>query len=202
MGDEDYMKILYVTDNEKKVKELKEILKKTMEINTIDSLFDLDYGLKDLEYTRDLETAAYNKTRYIWKKEKNNYDYIIGEEFGLFSENAPNILGVDSDCWWPGTQRDKNDALIRLFDGIKDREIYYKSVFVAMDETGHTITSEGFTYGYLGKKVKERNGSGYDSVMILEDGKYLSHHSTEEISSVNARTIAIEFLVDKLKKKD
>ena len=38
--------------------------------------------------------------------------------------------------------------------------------------------------------------------MILEDGKYLSHHSTEEISSVNARTIAIEFLVDKLKKKD
>ena len=67
-----------------------------------------------------------------------------------------------------------------------------------MDETGHTITSEGFTYGYLGKERKKC--SGY-AVMILEDGKY--HLITpEEISSVNARTIAIEFLVDKLKKKD
>lgn len=194
------MKILYVTNNEKRVKTLKDVLKKTMEITTIDSIFDLDYELKVSERSRDLEKNAYKKARFIWNKEKDKYDYIIGEDFGLFSEFAPNVLGVDSEDWWPGTQRDRNEALIKLFDGIKEREIYYKSVFVAIDKNGDSIISEGYTYGYLGKKVKEKNGSGYDSVMILEDGKYLSHHSLDYIAKISARNVAIEFLVDKLKK--
>lgn len=193
------MKILYVTENERRVKELRDILKKSMEVETIDFLFDLDYEPQEREYIKDLEKNAYKRARQVWNKEKANYDYVIAESFGFFTEVAPNIIGIDYNDWWPGTDRDRNDALIRLFDGVKEREIYYKSVFVGFNKKGETITSEGYTYGYLGRRVKERNGKGYDSVFILKNGKYLSLQSPEEINKLSAKTIAINSLVEKLK---
>ena len=54
------------------------------------------------------------------------------------------------------------------------------------------------TYGYLAKKVKERNGEGYDSVFITEDGKYLSHHTPAEILKYSARIEALNKLAAKL----
>ena len=188
------MKVLYVTNSEKKVKELKEILKRHLDVTTIDSLFDLEYDVSFSVYSKDLEQNARKKAQNVWKKEKENYDYIIADEYGLFSDYAPNILGVESDSWWPGTQRDRSEALVNLFNGVKEREIYYKSVFVAYGKDGNVKVSEGHTYGYLAKKVKERNGEGYDSVFITDDGRYLSHHTPQEIFKLSARTEALEKL--------
>ena len=186
------MKLLYVSNSEKKVKELKEVLKKYVDVMTIDSLFDLEYDVSFSTVGRDLEENATKRAQSVWKKEKDNYDYIISDEYGLFSEFAPNILGIESETWWPGTQRDRSEALVNLFDGVKEREIYYKSVYVAVGKDGKLKVSEGVTHGYLAKKVKERNGEGYDSVFIVEDGKYMSHHTPQEILKLSARTEAIK----------
>ena len=194
------MKILYITKSEKRVKEFKEILKKHIDsVVTIDSLFDLEYDVVTSATTRDLEANAKKLVNAIWKKEKSNYDYVITDGYGLFSDYAPNILGVDSETWWPGTQRDKNEALVNLFTGAKDRKIYYKSVYVAMDKAGKVYDSTGYLYGYLARKVKEKNGEFYDSVFITKDEKHLSYYSTEEIEKMSARTIAIEGLIAKIK---
>lgn len=190
------MKFLYVTSSEKKVKELKEIFKKHLDVTTIDSLFDLEYAVKTSIYSKDLEENARKKVESVWKKEKDNYDYVIADEYGLFSEFAPNILGVESDSWWPGTQRDRSEALVNLFNGVKDREIYYKSVFVAKGKNGAVKVGVGHTYGYLAKKVKEKNGDGYDSVFITDNGKYLSHHTPSEITKLSAKTEAITKLAE------
>lgn len=192
------MKLLYVTNSEIKVKELKSVLKKHIDITTIDSLFDLEYKV-DLEiYSKDLEENARKKAHSVWKKEKNNYDYIIADEYGLFSTFAPNILGIESDTWWPGTARDRNEALVNLFDGVKDREIYYHSVFLAIDKAGKVKVANGHTYGYLAKKVREKNGEGYDSIFIMEDGKYLSHHDPADILKYSARIEAMSKLAQQL----
>lgn len=193
------MKILYITRSEKKVREFKEILKKHIDsVVTIDSLFDLDYDVIFTNPTRDMESNVKKLVSTIWKKEKDNYDYILSDGYGLFSDFATNILGVDSDSWWPGTQRDKSEALVNLFSGVKDREIYYKSVFVACDKSGKVITSTGYLYGYLARKVREKNGDFYDSVFITKDGRYLSSYTQEEIEGMSARTAAIEQLISKL----
>lgn len=193
------MKILYITKSEKKVREFKEILKKHIDaIVTIDSLFDLEYDVLLNVPTRDMEANVKKIVSAIWKKEKENYDYVIADGYGLFSDYAPNILGVDSDTWWPGTQRDKNEALVNLFLGVKDREIYYKSVFAACDRNGKIIVSTGYLYGYLARKVKEKNGEGYDSVFITKDGRHLSYYSQEEINAMSARNAAIEQLISKM----
>lgn len=192
------MKFLYVTNSEKRVKELKEVFKKYVDVTTVDFLFDLEYDVNISTYSKDLETNVRKKAQNIWKKEKENYDFVIAEESGLFSDYAPNILGVESETWWPGTQRDRSEALVNLFSGIKEREIYYKSVAVAINKKGDVIVSEGFTYGYLARKVKERNGEGYDSVFIMDNGKYLSHHSQEEIKELRATRVALTKLAQKL----
>lgn len=193
------MKILYITKSEKKVKEFKEIIKKHVDaIVTIDSLFDLEYDVILSVLTRDMEANVKKLVSTIWKKEKDNYDYVIADGYGLFSDYAPNILGVDSDIWWPGTQRDRNEALVNLFIGSKNREIYYKSVFVACDKQGKVIVSTGYLYGYLARKVKEKNGEGYDSVFITKDGKYLSYYTQDEITEMSARHAAIDQLVTKM----
>lgn len=193
------MKILYITKSEKKVREFKDVLKKHSDaIVTIDSLFDLEYDVLLNVPTRDMEANVKKIVSTIWKKEKDNYDYVIADGYGLFSDYAPNILGVDSDSWWPGTQRDKCEALVNLFLGVKDREIYYKSVFAACDKSGKVIVSTGYLYGYLARKVKEKNGEGYDSVFITKDGKYLSYYFQEEINAMSARNAAIEQLISKM----
>ena len=193
------MKILYVTKSEKKVREFKEILKRYVDaIVNVDSLFDLEYDVITTVPTRDLEANVKKMVSSVWKKEKANYDYIVADGYGLFSEFAPNILGVDSDTWWPGTQRDKNEALVNLFMGVKDREVYYKSVFVACDKEGKTIISTGYLYGYLAKRVKEKNGEGYDSVFLTKEGKPLSYYDQEEIEQMSARNSAIVQLIEKM----
>ena len=193
------MKILYVTKSEKKVREFKDVLKKHVDaIVNVDSLFDLEYDVISNTPTRDLEANVKKLVSLVWKKEKANYDYVIADGYGLFSDYAPNILGVDSDSWWPGTQRDKNEALVNLFFGVKDREIYYKSVFVGCDKNGKNIISTGYLYGYLAKKVRERNGEGYDGVFMTKEGKPLSYYSQEEINEMSARFAAIEQLVSKM----
>ena len=193
------MKILYVTKSEKKVREFKEILKKHVDaIVNVDSLFDLEYDVLSNTPTRDLEANVKKLVGLVWKKEKSNYDYVIADGYGLFCDFAPNILGVDSDSWWPGTQRDKNEALVNLFFGVRDREIYYKSVFVGCDKTGKNIISTGYLYGFLSKKVREKNGEGYDSVFMTKEGKPLSYYSQEEIETMSARTTAIKQLVEKM----
>ena len=144
------MKILYITKNEKRVKEFKEILKKNNDcVLTVDSLFDLEYDVVTTPSSRDLEANAKKLVTTIWKKEKDNYDYIIADGYGLFSDYAPNILGIDSDCWWPGTQRDKNEALVNLFIGAKNRNIYYKAVYVCSDKAGNIEVANGYLYGYF-----------------------------------------------------
>ena len=145
-----------------------------------------------------METNVKKLTNAIWKREKANYDYVIGDGYGLFSDYAPNILGVDSDTWWPGTQRDKCEALVNLFSSCKDREIYYKSVYAAFNKEGKVIVSTGYNYGYLARKVKEKNGDSYDSVFITKDGKYLSSYTPEEITNLSARHAAIEQLAKKI----
>lgn len=192
------MKFLYITNSEIKVKELKSVFKQHVDITSIDSLFDLEYDVSLERYSKDFEENAKKKVQAVWKKEKANYDYIIADEYGLFSTFAPNILGMESDTWWPGTQRDRNEALVNLFDGVRDREIYYRSVFVAIDKAGKFKVGVGETHGYLAKKVKERNGEGYDSVFIVEDGKYLSHHEPAEILKYSARIEALTKLAQKL----
>ncbi len=192
------MKILYVTGSEKKVKELKSILKKHVDITSVDSLFDLEYEVDFEVKSKNLEENAKRKAQTIWKKEKDNYDYVIADGYGLFSTFAPNILGVEMDTWWPGTQRERNEALVNLFNGVKEREIYYEAVYVAIGKDGKAKITSGKTYGYLAKKVKERNGEGYDSVFIVDDGKYLSHHSPEEILNYSARIEALTKLGQQL----
>ena len=194
------MKILYITKSEKRVKEFKEIFKKHNDsVVTIDSLFDLEYDVVTNALTRDIEANAKKIVNTIWKKEKDNYDYVMADGYGLFSDYAPNILGVDSDSWWPGTQRDRNEALVNLFTGAKDRKIYYKAVYVAMDKAGNVYDSTGYLYGYLARKVKEKNGEFYDSVFITKDDKHLSYYTPEEIEKMSARTMAITNLISKIK---
>ena len=193
------MKILYITKNEKKVREFKDVIKKHKDaIVTIDSLFDLEYDVILNVSTRDMEANVKKVVSAIWKKEKDNYDYVVADTEGLYAEHAPNILGVDSDTWWPGTQRDKNEALVNLFMGVGERKIYYKSVFVSCDKAGKVVVATGYQYGYLAKKVKEKNGDGYDSVFITKDGRHLSTYTPEEIVEMSARTAAIEQLVSKM----
>jgi non-canonical purine NTP pyrophosphatase (RdgB/HAM1 family) len=193
------MKILYITKSEKKVKEFKDVLKKYSDsIVTVDSLFDLEYDVILNTPSRDMEANVKKLVTTIWKKEKDNYDYVIADGYGLFSDFAPNILGVEADTWWPGTQRDRNEALVNLFLGVKEREIYYKSIFASCDNSGKVVVSTGYLYGYLARKVKEKNGEGYDSVFITKDGKYLSYYTPEEISKMSARYAAIEQLVSKM----
>ena len=192
------MKLLYVTSSEKRVKQLKEVLKKHIDVTTVDSLFDLEYEVISPINSKDIGQNAKKLAQLVWKKEKDNYDYVITDSYGLFSNYAPNILGVESDTWWPGTQRDRSEALVNLFVGVKDREIYYKSVFVAICKDGNAKVAEGYLYGYLAKKVKEKNGDGYDSVFITENGSYLSSYTPEELNKVSAKVEALNKLAEKL----
>ena len=71
------MKLLYITNSEKRVKELKSVLKNYIDITSVDSLFDLEYNVELNSTGKSLVDNAKKNAQFIWKKEKENIVMIM-----------------------------------------------------------------------------------------------------------------------------
>lgn len=194
-------KLLFATNNSLKFKELELLINELRDDIKIFSLNDLNYEIEVIEDASILEENAYKKAKEVWEKEKDNFDYIIGEDFGFFATGKADIMGVKSKRWFEGSEKDRAQALLDVLKehNISDRRAYYKSVFTLFDKNGFVKTVEGILEGTIAYEMsKENKGFAYDRVFLTIEGKYLSEYSLEEKNKISSRRRASQKIIEML----
>lgn len=183
------MNIVFASNNQNKVREVKKILESNNSIN-ISSLSDINVNIDVIE---DRETFQENAI----KKAKETYDLIklpvIAEDSGLCVDALDGRPGVYSHRYY-GNGLNGNLKLLNELDGVPilNRTAYYVAVMCYYD--GETmICVEGKLHGKIGHEEKGTNGFAYDSIFVLDEyNKTVAELTDEEKSKISHRGIALE----------
>lgn len=190
--------IVLASNNQHKLKEIKEILK---EYNVI-SLKDINY-LDEIEETGStFEENALIKAETISKylKEKNMEYIIIAEDSGLCVDALNGAPGIYSARYAGGHGDDKanRDKLQKELEG-KDRRAYFNCTIVVYYPNGEYKTFSGKTYGEISHEELGKKDFGYDCIFYSEDlGKTFGEAGDEEKNKVSHRARAIEALLKEI----
>ena len=190
-------KILVATNNEGKLKEIKEILKEY----EIISLKDIGYEIKIEEDGKTFEENSKKKAREISKITNMP---CIADDSGL-------CIKIFED--WPGvytarflgentTPKQRNEAILKRMRNLKgeNRQAKVKCV-VTYCENNKFLVGKAEIKGKIAKEPRGENGFGFDPIFELENGKTYAELSEKEKNNISHRKMALENLKKQLTNK-
>jgi len=188
-------KLVFATNNDHKLRELKEILSSEFELLSLN-----DIGCTDdiPETGTTLEVNAAQKSFYIWDKYGIN---CFADDTGLEIEALGNEPGVYS-ARYAGEGRNATDNMLKVLGKLKN-EINRKARFrcvISLIINGEEKQFEGIVDGKILDEKHGVAGFGYDPI-FMPDGfsQSFAEMSAEEKNQVSHRGRAVKKLVDYLK---
>lgn len=188
-------KIVMATNNQGKLKEVREILKDY----EILSLKDLEC---DIEVEEDQDTFEGNSLKKAKEISKLLKMPCIADDSGLCIEELNGFPGVLTARFLveEASQEERNNYLINKLDGKENRKATVVTVMTYIDgEKGEKVVARGEVKGNIAKEKRGDNGFGFDEIFELENGKTLAELTSEEKNAVSSRKIALEKLNKMLK---
>ncbi len=189
------MELVFATNNEHKLKELRSIAGPEIRILSLSEI-----GCNDdiPEDSPTLEGNALAKAK--WVKEKYGYD-CFADDTGLEVEALNGEPGVRSARYAPGKGHDStaNTALLlQNLKGSTNRSARFRTV-IALIYQGKTVTFEGIVKGEIMETPAGTAGFGYDPVFRPEGWSKTFAEATEsEKNSISHRGRATRKLIDYL----
>ena len=154
-------KIVFATNNQHKLDEVKKITEGLIEIVSLSDINCTD----DIEETADtLEGNALLKARYI--KEKFGFD-CFADDTGLEVEVLNNAPGVYS-ARYAGVAHDSEANMQKLLDNMKgtdNRHARFRTV-IALILNGKEYLFEGIVNGTIINEKRGESGFGYDPIFV------------------------------------
>lgn len=189
-------KLVFSTNNEHKLEEVRDILGKYYHIL---SLKDIGDETDIPETGETLEENAMIKAEYLWTKYKCN---CFADDTGLEVEALNNAPGVYS-ARYAGEQKNSADnvaKLLRELDGVDNRRARFRTV-IALIRDGKKYLFEGKIDGVIIDTAKGNNGFGYDPV-FLPDGytQTFAELNLDEKNKISHRAKAVQQLALFLRK--
>lgn len=191
-------RIVLSTDNENKIREIKEILKEEdIEIYTKK---DYDINLEVEENGKTLEENSYKKAKEIWKKVK---EIVVADDTGLFVKSLNGEPGVKS-ARYSGEGASDFENRVKLIDRLKnieDKRAKFVTVITVISKDGEVEIAKGICEGKIILEESGKSGFGYDSIFV-PDGydKTFSELGENIKNKISHRTKALENLKEILKK--
>lgn len=189
------MKLVFATNNQHKISEVRDILGKHFEIL---SLSEIGCNEDIPETAETLEENASQKSRYVFEK----YGYnCFADDTGLEVEALDMKPGVYS-ARYAGEQKNSNDNMNKLLvqlDKIKNRKARFKTV-ISLIIDGHETLFEGIVNGNILTERHGEKGFGYDPI-FQPDGYDTSfaQMNLSDKSKMSHRGLAVSKLIDYLK---
>lgn len=189
--------IILASNNEHKLKELKQKLK-DLDINVITQ--------KEAGYDIDVEETGttFRENSEIKAKALNEIlnSPVIADDSGLEIDALNGMPGVYSHRF-AGENATDADRINKVLSLMKDvveekRTARFKTVICYIDEKKEMHFFEGIAEGKIGLVPKGNNGFGYDPIFIY-NGRTFAEMTGEEKNMVSHRGRAIEELVKYLK---
>lgn len=187
-------KIVIATNNQGKMKEIKEILNEYELI----SLKEANCQIEVEENAETFERNSLKKAKEISKLVKMP---CIADDSGLC---------IDAFNGWPGvhtarflgedsTPEQRNKAIIEKMKGLKgeERKARVKCV-ITYYENGKILVGKGEIEGKIAENPRGDNGFGFDPIFELENGKTYAELNKEEKNAISHRKQALENLKKQL----
>lgn len=187
------MNIILSTDNEHKLKEIRELVEGKFRV-----LSKTEAGYGDIHPVEDGDTLEANAMIKIKPLEG---EIVIGDDTGLFVHALKGRPGVYSARYAGGEGNDEKnrEKLLREMEGIADRSAYFKTV-IAVKRGEDTYTVEGICPGKISRSPRGEGGFGYDPLFIPEGyDKTFAEMTDEEKNAVSHRGRALRAFVESLK---
>ena len=189
------MAMIIATNNEGKLREIKEILKE----------YDL-YSLKEKNIETEVEEDGETFLENAAKKAKTIYsiakEATIADDSGLCIKALNGFPGVMTHRFL-GEEKTDHERNLYLIEKLKDcsnRTAQVVCVLVYYDGE-EQIVGEGILEGVIATECRGVNGFGFDEIFELPNKKTLGELTKEEKNEVSARKMAINDLKKKLIKK-
>lgn len=186
--------ILIATNNQGKVKEIKEILKDYKLL----TLKDVNCQIEVEEDGKTFEENAIKKAKEISKI--TNLP-CIADDSGICIEILDNWPGVHTARFLGkgATAQERNQAIL---DRLKDKHGTERNVkfvcVIAYASNDKVFTTKGEISGKIANKPRGKNGFGFDSIFELDNGKTLAELTDKEKNNLSSRKLALGKLKEKL----
>lgn len=186
------MKILIATNNEGKLKEIKEILKQY----EIISLKEISYDIEVEENGKTFEENATKKAKTIYNQVKIP---CIADDSGIEIEELGGFPGVltarflGKDKAGNEYARERNEYILKKMKDVpkERRKVKHITCIAYCDQNGVKVV-RGEEEGYIANSPKGENGFGFDEIFELENGKTYAEIGKEEKNKISSRKKALE----------
>lgn len=189
------MEICFATNNEHKLKEIRELLGNRFRVLSLDEI-----GCKEElpETQNSLEGNSKEKAEYIYKK----YGIpCFADDTGLEVESLGGDPGVKS-ARYAGDHKNSDDNIALLLEnlqGTRNRKARFRTVITLRENKG-VIQFEGIVEGEIIKERKGEKGFGYDPVFRpIEEERTFAEMPLKEKNKISHRARAFRKLIRYLK---
>ena len=189
--------MIFATNNQNKLKELKEIF----DNNNIKSLSDSKININISETGNSFYENALIKAKAVYKITKIP---TIADDSGLIFDELKNWPGIYTNRIEKEAKKinlSRNEYLIKKGKELNNKKITAICTLVYYDGK-RIIRSTGKMHGTITDKEYPGNGFGFDSVFRLNNGKVVSNLSQKEKNQLSHRYNAVIKLKNKLKNCD
>lgn len=162
-------RIVFATNNQHKLQEIREILSPEFEIV---SLKEIGCHEDIPETGNTLEENALQKARYISER---YHISCFADDTGLEVEALGGAPGVHSARYAEGTDHDSEanmTKLLRELEGKENRQARFRTVIALIelgeDETENVHLFEGIVEGHISTERQGNDGFGYDPIFVPE----------------------------------
>lgn len=193
-------RIVFATNNQHKLQEIREILSPDFEIV---SLKDIGCHEDIPETGNTLEENALQKARFVSER---YHISCFADDTGLEVEALAGAPGVHSARYAEGTDHDSEAnmaKLLREMEGKENRQARFRTVIAFMeteDNTEKIHLFEGIVKGHISTERKGTEGFGYDPIFVPEGYEDSFAALGENVKNqISHRARAVRKLADYLK---
>lgn len=174
------MKLLFITSNEHKVREIRDL---ALKMNANIEIEHLRVAYPEIQH-EDIEFIAESSAKFIRK------EGLVGEEEPFFIEDSG--LFIHALKGFPGAfssyvfKKIGNEGILKLLRGVEDRRALFKSV-VAFSPRGFVVkTFVGVVEGRIAFEKRGASGFGFDPIFEF-GGRTFAEMSVAEKNAVSHR---------------
>lgn len=195
-------KLILASNNSKKIKEIKEILKDIP--LSIKSLKEEGIDIDVVEDGKTFEENSMKKAKEIkeYLLSKGQKDFIVmADDSGLSVDSLNGAPGIYSARYSGehGNDLENNKKLLRELKDSKNRDAKFVCVISLINDKDKEIVVRGEVEGKITEKLSVEGGFGYDPLFFYEGfNKTFGEATSEEKNSISHRGVALKKLRDKI----
>ncbi len=198
--------LILATNNNKKVKEIKEVLEELdFEVFSLsDKGIDIDVEEDGLTFEENAKKKAVEIYEFIKDKEDGEF-YVLADDSGLevdYLNGAPGIYSARY-AGEHGNDYNNNIKLLKDMTNAKsgERQGRFVCVLALVDNRGNVDTVKGTVEGEILEELTTSGGFGYDPLFFYKPfGKNFAELSIKEKNSISHRGVALKELKKYLSK--